>query len=133
MPSHCTQEGRIETAVTSERATIASISCSPNSFASAYGSCGRSSVDSSSGALVAWKRRSANAIPVTVSLETFTTRSTPIRTAASATLNVAIRLLRNTVAGELRVGSGSAAQWMTASAPRTTAKASPASVKSACT
>ena len=57
--------------------------------------------------------------PGTVSLDTFTKRGTPQRTAGSSTLKVAMRLLRNTVAGVLRVGSGSAAQWMTTSWPRT--------------
>ena len=54
-----------------------------------------------------------------------------MRTHASTTLNVAIRLLRKTVDGGLRVGSGSAAQWITTSWPRTTENASPASVRSA--
>ena len=70
-------------------------------------------------------------MPATVSDETFTNRSAPIRTHASTTLKVAMRLLRNTVAGGLRVGSGRAAQWITTSWPRTTANASPASVRSA--
>ena len=133
MPSHCTHDGRIETAWTSERATVASISCSPNIFASAYGSCGwfdELLVDLRVGRV---ERRSANAIPATVSLDTFTSRSAPMRTHASATLKVAMRLLRNTVWGGLRVGSGSAAQWITTSWPRTTANASPASVRSAWT
>ncbi len=51
------------------------------------------------------------------------------RTHASTTLNVAIRLLRKTVCGVLRVGSGIAAVWITASHPRTTANASPGSVR----
>ena len=122
----------MEIARRSERATAASINCSPKIFASAYGSCGRFSSSSSIGAFGATNGRSANAIPATVSLETFTIRSAPIRTHASTRLNVAIRLLRKTVCGALRVGSGSAAQWITTSWPRTTAKASPGSTRSAC-
>ena len=59
-------------------------------------------------------------------------RRAPNRIAASSTLNVAIRLLRNTVWGGFCVGSGIAAACTTASWPRTTAYASPASVRSAC-
>ncbi len=70
--------------------------------------------------------------PGTVSLERFTKRGTPKRTAASSVLNVAITLFRKTTCGGLWVGSGSAAQWTTASWPRTTANASPASLRSAC-
>src|SRR3954452_1892507 len=47
--------------------------------------------------------------------------------AASSVLKTPMRLLRKTVCGGLRVGSGSAAAWITASWPRTTANASPAS------
>src|SRR5450830_915566 len=61
----------------------------------------------------------------------FTKRFTPKRTAASRTLKVAIRLVRNTTCGGLPVGSGIAATCTTASAPRMTANASPASVRSA--
>ena len=46
--------------------------------------------------------RSGKKNPGTVSLETFTNRGTPKRTAASSALNVAIRLLRKTVCGGLR-------------------------------
>jgi len=42
-----------------------------------------------------------------------------------------MRLFWKTACGGLRVGSGIAAAWITASWPRTTAKASPASVRSA--
>ena len=45
-------------------------------------------------------------MPATVSLETLTIRSAPMRTHASTTLNVAIRLLAKTLCGALRVGSG---------------------------
>ena len=68
--------------------------------------------------------------PGTVSLERLTTRGTPKRTAASITLNVAVRLLANTTCGGLCIGSGIAAVWTTASWPRTSANASPASVRS---
>jgi hypothetical protein len=69
--------------------------------------------------------------PGTVSLETFTNRGTPKRTAASSVLNVASRLFAKTVCGGWCWGSGIAAAWITASCPRTTANASPASVRSA--
>ena len=62
-----------------------------------------------------------------------TKRRTSQRTAASSALNVAIRLLWKTTCGGLWVGSGIAAAWTTASLPRTTAKAAPASVRSAWT
>ena len=44
-----------------------------------------------------------------------------------------MRLLWKTTCAGLRVGSGIAAAWITASWPRTTAKAAPASVRSVCT
>ena len=75
--------------------------------------------------------RSGKKIPGTVSLDTFTKRGTPQRTAASSTLNVAIRLLENTRSGGWCSGSGIAAAWITASCPRTTANASPECVRSA--
>ena len=52
--------------------------------------------------------------------------------AASSVLKTDIRLFWNTWWGGLRDGSGSAAAWITASWPRTTAYASPASDRSAC-
>ena len=61
-----------------------------------------------------------------------TKRGTPKRIAASSVLKTDIRLFWKTVCGGLRVGSGIAAAWMTASWPRTTANALPASVRSAC-
>jgi hypothetical protein len=69
--------------------------------------------------------------PGTVSLERFTKRAAPERTAASSVLKIAIRLFWNTLCGGLLVGSGIAAACTTASWPRTTANASPASVRSA--
>src|SRR3954471_4297863 len=123
----------METAVRSERETAASISCSPNSLDSAYGSCGRLGSDSSIGARVQWNGRSANTAPVTLSLETLTSRSAPMRTHASVTLNVAIRLFENTMCGGLAPAEGTAAAWITTSWPRTTAYASPALLRSAWT
>src|SRR5919198_1525967 len=61
----------------------------------------------------------------------FTKRRTPRRTAASRTLNTLITLLWKTTCGGWCSGSGMAAAWTTTSAPRTTANASPASVRSA--
>ncbi len=61
----------------------------------------------------------------------FTKRAAPKRMAASSALNVDIKLFWNTTCGGFLVGSGMAAACTTASAPRTTAKASPASVRSA--
>ena len=58
---------------------------------------------------------------------------TPQRTAASSVLKVAMRLLRKTVWAGFCVGSGIAAAWTTASWPRTSANASPGSVRSAWT
>ena len=80
----------------------------------------------------AGQARSGKKKPGTVSLETLTKRGTPKRIAASSVLKTHIRLFWKTVCGGLRVGSGSAAAWITASWPRTTANASPASVRSAC-
>ena len=56
--------------------------------------------------------RSGKKNPGTVSLETFTNRGTPKRTAASSTLNVAIRLFENTRCGGWCCGSGIAAAWI---------------------
>jgi hypothetical protein len=63
----------------------------------------------------------------------FTNRLAPDRTAASSTLKVDMRLLPKTTDGGLWTGSGMAAACTTASAPRTTAAAWPASVRSAWT
>ena len=105
------------------RRTAASHSCSENSFARAYGSCGSAGCSSSTGAYDGRKGRSGKKKPGTVSLLMFTKRGTSNRTAASSTLNIDVRLFWNTTCGGLCVGSGMAAACTTASCPRTTAKA----------
>jgi hypothetical protein len=70
--------------------------------------------------------------PGTVSLEKLTNRPAPTEIAASSRLNVDIRLLSKTTWGALWIGCGIAAVWTTASQPRTSASAAPASVRSAC-
>jgi hypothetical protein len=107
----------------SDRRIAASMSCSPKCLDSAYGSCGRIGCSSSIGAYSGSHSRSGKKNPGTVSLDTLTNRGTPKRTAASSTLNVACRLLANTTCDGWCCGSGIAAEWMTASWPRTTANA----------
>jgi hypothetical protein len=70
--------------------------------------------------------------PGTVSLEKLTKRRTPAAIAASSRLNVDITLVPNTTCGGLWIGCGIAAVCTTASQPRTSAYAAPASVRSAC-
>ena len=125
-------DGRMVTMpMSGARRMAASHSCSPNTLASAYGSCGVSGEHSSTGQCGGLVGISGKKKPTVVSDEMFTTDLTPQRTHASSTLNVDMRLFWNTT----WFGSGMAAMWTTASGRwnDTSANTSPALHRSATT
>ena len=100
MPSHCTQEGRIETPVMSRAPRRAVHQLLAEVLGRRVGILRADRVLLVDRARSrAATRRSGKKKPGTVSLDRFTKRGTPQRTAASSALNVAIRLLPNTTCG----------------------------------